>query len=390
MQRTLLSLFGPGHPYAERVQAVRGDITRPGLGVGADSIGWRSGSARSYTAQRRCRSSLALQTARAINADGTRRVLELAERCDARGSLRRFSTSPPHTSPASMPGASARTTSTSASAFATPTSSRSSRPSAWSPARGEISRSRSCARASSSANATAAGRRRSTSSTGRCARSHAAPTRRCPRAGLAGRRRAGRLCRRRDVRPQPGARGRGRDLPSDRWRAREQRRRARRAGERVLRTSGAAPDRPVTVSPRDAPATRSRSRDERSRRALTRSEVFFPYFAARVTYDDRRARVALRGSASGRRRCARTSMRLVEFALAAEWGRRRDPRAARCARDVTRAPLARTPSRVRRTARWRWQNEQPSTVGARRVVPRGRDSNRAHARRLGCGVLARR
>ena len=37
-------------------------------------------------------------------------------------------------------------------------------------------------------------------------------------------------------------------------------------------------------------------RDERGRRALSRSEVFFPYFAMAVTFDDRRSRVALRGS----------------------------------------------------------------------------------------------
>jgi nucleoside-diphosphate-sugar epimerase len=33
MQRTLLGLFGPASPYADRVVAVRGDVTRPGLGV---------------------------------------------------------------------------------------------------------------------------------------------------------------------------------------------------------------------------------------------------------------------------------------------------------------------------------------------------------------------
>jgi nucleoside-diphosphate-sugar epimerase len=38
------------------------------------------------------------------------------------------------------------------------------------------------------------------------------------------------------------------------------------------------------------------NRDERHRRALERSEVFFPYFATRVHYDGRRSRVALRGS----------------------------------------------------------------------------------------------
>ena len=93
-------------------------------------------------------------------------------------------------------------------------------------------RSRCCARASSSASATAAGRRRSTCSTGRCARSRAAPTRRCPRAA----RRPSTSCRSTTsptrLRPQPGAGGRGRDVPPHRRAAREQRRRARRARER--------------------------------------------------------------------------------------------------------------------------------------------------------------
>jgi thioester reductase-like protein len=34
LEHTLRSLFGADHPYAERVVAVRGDITRPGLGLG--------------------------------------------------------------------------------------------------------------------------------------------------------------------------------------------------------------------------------------------------------------------------------------------------------------------------------------------------------------------
>jgi thioester reductase-like protein len=64
------------------------------------------------------------------------------------------------------------------------------------------------------------------------------------------------------------------------------------------------------------------SRDERYRRALARSEVFFPYFAARVRYDDRRSRVALCPMGIAPAPLRTYFDRLVEFALAAEWGRR--------------------------------------------------------------------
>ena len=67
--------------------------------------------------------------------------------------------------------------------------------------------------------------------------------------------------------------------------------------------------------------------DERSRRALVRSEVFFPYFAMRVRFDDRRTRVALRGAGLAATPLASYFDRLIQFALAAEWGRRRISRA---------------------------------------------------------------
>ena len=69
------------------------------------------------------------------------------------------------------------------------------------------------------------------------------------------------------------------------------------------------------------------SRDERYRQALTRSEVFFPYFAMKVVYDDRRSRVALRAAGIKPPPLSRYFDRLVEYALAAEWGRRPMPRA---------------------------------------------------------------
>jgi long-chain acyl-CoA synthetase len=91
MERTLVGLFGPANPYAGRVVAVRGDVTRPGLGISggldwlADRVSEIVHGAASVSFE------LDLQTARAVNLDGTRRVLEFAERCHARGTLRRVS-----------------------------------------------------------------------------------------------------------------------------------------------------------------------------------------------------------------------------------------------------------------------------------------------------------
>jgi thioester reductase-like protein len=70
------------------------------------------------------------------------------------------------------------------------------------------------------------------------------------------------------------------------------------------------------------------SRDERFRRALHRSQVFFPYFAARVRYDDRRARAVLHRTGIEPSPLREYFDRLVEFALAADWGRRELPRSA--------------------------------------------------------------
>jgi thioester reductase-like protein len=82
------------------------------------------------------------------------------------------------------------------------------------------------------------------------------------------------------------------------------------------------------------------ARDQRYRHALTRSEVFFPYFAMQVRYDDRRARVALRGAGISPTPLRTYFDRLVEFALAAEWGRRRIPRT--CAVAAAAPPASRT------------------------------------------------
>jgi long-chain acyl-CoA synthetase len=58
------------------------------------------------------------------------------------------------------------------------------------------------------------------------------------------------------------------------------------------------------------------------RRALTRSEVFFPYFTMRVRFDDRRARGRLDPRGVSVAPVERYLDQLIEFARAADWGRR--------------------------------------------------------------------
>jgi hypothetical protein len=81
------------------------------------------------------------------------------------------------------------------------------------------------------------------------------------------------------------------------------------------------------------------ARDERFRRALRRSEMFFPYFAGRVRYDDRRSRAALHGTGIEPSPLHEYFDRLVKFALASQWGRRQIPRCVMLSRpSARRAP----------------------------------------------------
>jgi Male sterility protein/WS/DGAT C-terminal domain len=72
VERTLRCLFGPGHPYAESVVAVRGDITRSGLGLGgrggvlAGEVSEIVHGAASVSFE------LGLVASRAVNVKGTR------------------------------------------------------------------------------------------------------------------------------------------------------------------------------------------------------------------------------------------------------------------------------------------------------------------------------
>jgi hypothetical protein len=82
------------------------------------------------------------------------------------------------------------------------------------------------------------------------------------------------------------------------------------------------------------------SRDERRRRALKRSEAFFPYFAMSVTYDDRRSRAALGAAGLEPPPLNRYFDRLVEYALEADWGRQPKGRASTRRRVARSAAIA--------------------------------------------------
>ena len=75
--------------------------------------------------------------------------------------------------------------------------------------------------------------------------------------------------------------------------------------------------------------------------------MFFPYFSARVLYDDRRTRAALHGTGIEPSPLRDYFDTLVEFALAAKWGRREIPRRGAVA-PLWSARRAQRPARARR------------------------------------------
>ncbi len=86
----LHTLWEDPSPYRARVHAVRGDVTQAGLGIGAR----RAEIAERTHAVLHCAASIAfdlpLEDARAINVDGTARVLDLAVEAQASGGVERF------------------------------------------------------------------------------------------------------------------------------------------------------------------------------------------------------------------------------------------------------------------------------------------------------------
>ena len=92
LRSTLSTLFGRGEDYAERVVAVAGDIETEGLGLDEES---REHLAAQVADIIHCAASvsfsLPLEESREINVAGTRRLLEFGELCRDRGGLQRFS-----------------------------------------------------------------------------------------------------------------------------------------------------------------------------------------------------------------------------------------------------------------------------------------------------------
>ncbi len=327
MDRTLLSLFGPDHPHGERVVAVRGDITRPGLGIGAGLDGLAERVSEIVHGAASVSFELELQAARQINVDGTRRMLELAERCHARGGLRRFS----YISTAYVAGEHAGCFSEDdldvGQRFRnTYEQSKFEAESLVARARGELPIT--VLRPSIIVGERDSGwttsfnvlywplRAFSRGSYAALPARGDAPVDVVPVDYVADAAFA--------LSQAPEAEGTTFHLTAGAH--------VSSVGELVgLAVQFFGRQAPRLIEPsmyrsvmhpfllRTAP-------DERARRALMRSEVYFPYFAMRVSYDDRRARVALRGSGIRTAPLRTYFVRLVEFALAAQWGRRYIPR----------------------------------------------------------------
>jgi thioester reductase-like protein len=356
VEHTLLCLFGADHPYAQRVVAVRGDITRPGLGLGgkrdqlAEQVSEVVHGAASVSFE------LGLEDLRQINVEGTRRMLEFAERAQARGGLRRFS----YISTAYVAGEHA-----------------------------------GCF---SEDDLDVGQRFRNAYEQSKFEAEHLLADTRLPVTVLrpsiiVGERDSGwtqsfnvlywplrafsrgayvALPARRDapvdvvpvdyvadaifaLSQAPEAEGATYHLTAGS--------NATSVGELVeLAASYFRRPAPRLISPGVYrrvvhPFLVQAARDERSRRALSRSAVFFPYFEMAVTHDDRRSRVALRGTGIAPPPLSGYFERLVDFALAAEWGRRPIPRAA-LARPAGAFPYDRL-AQVRRAPRVRGARARP-------------------------------
>jgi thioester reductase-like protein len=85
LQALLGSVFDAPERHRARVRAVCGDLTAPGLGLGADRR-WISEEVREVVhGAASVAFDLPLAESRSINVEGTRRILDLAEDCAARG-----------------------------------------------------------------------------------------------------------------------------------------------------------------------------------------------------------------------------------------------------------------------------------------------------------------
>ncbi len=345
VQRTLVDVFGLGHPYAERVVAVRGELTHPELGL----RGKRTPLAERVNEIVHAGASVAfdrgLDASREVNVEGTRRLLELAERCQARGGLRRFS----YVSTAFVAGE--HMGCFSEDDLDVGQRFRNGYERSKFEAERVVARWRERLPVTVMRPSIVVGERAS----GWTASFNVLywPLRAFARGDYAA------LPARRgapvDVVPvdyvadaifalsqAPEAQGATFHLTAGSH--------ASSVGELVELASaffGRPPPRlidPIVYRRAVHPLLVRLAPDERLRRVLRRSEMFFPYFDTKVVYDERRARVALRGAGIGPAPLPTYFARLVRFALAADWGKRKLPRIRAAGRH---APTRRRTIRVR-------------------------------------------
>ena len=376
--RSLSLLFGERHPYGDRVTALRGDLMRPGLGLGDTDDRERlaedvkeivhAGASVSF--------GLDLRTSREINVEGTRRVIELAERCDRRGGLRRLS----YVSTAYVAGE--HEGCFSEDQLDVGQTFRNSYEQSKFEAELLVQEHRgrlplTVLRPSIVVGESASGWTTSFNVLYWPMRAFA----RGAYAALPARRDAPV-----DVVPV--------DYVAD---AIVNLTRAREAEDATFHLTAGASTSSVgeivdlTTAFFDRPAPRlldpslyrrvvhplllRLSQDERRRRALERSEVFFPYFAGKTTFDERRARVVLRRGRISPPPLSSYFKRLVEFALAADWGKRELPRP--CPAAQARTTAARSSATAARSSAMRgsprpWRHgaeRQPASAEARLPPP---------------------
>ena len=361
LERTLRSLFGRDHGYRDRVTAVRGDVTLPGMGLGDGRDPLAERVSEVVHAAASISFELGLQESRRINVGGTRQVIEFAERCHELGGLRRLS----HISTAYVAGehdgrfneddldvGQRFRNAYEHSKFEAET--------VLAAARGQLPIT--VLRPSIVVGEHDSGWTTSFNVLYWPLRAFARGT----YLALPARRDSSV-----DVVPvdfvadatfllsqAPEAEGATYHLTAGAE--------ASSVGELVDLASkrfGRAP--PALISPGVYrrvihPLLVRTSGNGHQRRALARSEILFPYFASKVLYDDRRTRVALGGAGVRATPLAPYFDTLVEFALAADWGRRPIPRASASRRvsaarrrssrrgePATRAPAARRGPRLR-------------------------------------------
>jgi thioester reductase-like protein len=327
MEHTLRSLFGIGHPYAKRVIAVRGDITRPGLGLRGDGDGLARQVSEIVHGAASVSFGLELKASRTINVQGTRRVIEFAERCQAHGGLRRLA----YISTAYVAGD--HRGRFSEDELDVGQSFRNAYERSKFEAESLVARARRQLPITVLRPSIVVGERGS----GWTASFNVLywPLRAFARGAYPA------LPARRDAPVDVVSV----DYVADAIFALSQAPEAEGGTYHLTAGAGAtsvgelvalAAERFGRPAPRLIPPGVYRrlvhplllraSRDRRHQ-ALVRSEAFFPYFAMGVAFDDRRSRVALRASGIGPTPLPRYFDRLVDFALAAEWGRRPIPRA---------------------------------------------------------------